>query len=91
MQFRLLEVFERRPFDWKIKKYYARYEECLLDKTNSQWKPLILFNIRGLLLVCVIIITLAFIALFLEMWKKQHTAKEKKTLISLLAKELQRT
>ena len=66
MYFRLLEMFERKPFDWKIKRYYERYEECIDQDANSELEPLILFNIRGLLLVCVIIIALAFILLFIE-------------------------
>jgi len=66
LYFRLLEIFERKPFDWKKNKYDARYEECLVDKTNSQWRPLVLFNIRGLILVCYIIIILSLIEVLLE-------------------------
>ena len=35
--FRLLDLFERKPFDWKMVNYYSKYEECLVKKTNSQW------------------------------------------------------
>jgi len=71
-----LDIYERKSFDWKIDGYYSRYKECINDQISSYWEPLNLLNIRGLLLICVIIITLAFITLSIEMKIEKKEIKD---------------
>ncbi len=67
---RLMNIFETKPFEYLIEKKTFNYESYLSQESNGrinpEWKSIRIINIRGLLLVISVMLTITLIVFNFE-------------------------